>query len=281
MTEAPSTQDAASKRRLQNRLNQRASRERKAFKAGKQNQKARWIIYTDEIKAHMEGELAKHDQTPTSANFTYNSNHTTNCTSLESSRDRKRNFLTQLQNRVASLAAANQLHQITLLAPVTNLNTINAIIFNASIMDLTPELLEEDIVSPFNIAGPMTLHLPPSLQPTSTQREIIHHPWIDLMPIQSLREILLKNLYSYDEDELCGDLHGQLGASDKIGLILWGDPWDPAAYEISEAVFKKWSWLIEKCPEIIRTSNHWRRKRGEKPLKVGRAVGFVHPEEVQ
>lgn len=193
---------------------------------------------------------------------------------------RKHYLIAQLEQRVAS-ATANQLNQLTLLAPITNLNIVNAILINASFMGLTLEILSEDIVSTFNIPGPTIMHLPPSLQPTSTQMEIIHHPWIDLMPMKSLRDVMLKNLGKYDEDDFCGDLHGQVGASDGIGLISWGEPWDPNAYEISEGVFRKWAWLLKDCPEIIRTTNYWRKIRGEKPLHIGQPIGFVYPEEVQ
>ncbi|KAJ6102886.1 hypothetical protein N7486_005313 [Penicillium sp. IBT 16267x] len=288
MVEAPSTQDAAAKRRLQNRLNQRASRERRALKAGKHNSKQkRWIIYTEEAKAPAEAERAQNDhvvipsipqEKPTYDLCKFNAQ--TRAAAIKDWNARKQYLIAQLEQRAAS-AAANQLNQLTLLAPVTNLNVVNAMLINASLMGLTLELLNEDIVSTFNIVGPMTLHLPPSLQPTSTQKDIIHHPWIDIMPMQSLRDVMLTNLGKYDEDEFCGDLHGEVGASNGIGLISWGEPWDPTAYEISEDVFRKWAWLLKDCPEIIKTTNYWRRKRGEKPLHIGPPIGFVHSEEVQ
>ncbi|KAJ5656077.1 hypothetical protein N7507_008027 [Penicillium longicatenatum] len=286
-TEAPSTRDAAAKRRLQNRLNQRASRERRALKAGMNNNKPkRWIIYTEKAKAHAEADPVKNDNVVIPSippeKPTYNSCQLNeiNCATIANWSARRQDLIAQIEKRVAS-AAASQLNQLTLLAPVTNLNVVNALLINASFLGLTFELLNEDIVSTFNIVGPMTLHLPPSLQPTTTQKEIIHHPWVDLMPMQSLRDTILANLGKYDEDEFCGDLHGEIGASDGIGLISWGEPWDPSAYEISEVVFRKWAWLLKDCPEIIRTSNYWRRKRGEKPLHIGQSIGFVHPEEVQ
>ncbi|KAJ5160280.1 uncharacterized protein N7482_007284 [Penicillium canariense] len=43
--------DPASRRRLQNRLNQRASRERKQAEKKRQKQEQRWVIYTNEAKA--------------------------------------------------------------------------------------------------------------------------------------------------------------------------------------------------------------------------------------
>lgn len=81
---------------------------------------------------------------------------------------------------------------------------------NAASMGLTLELLQEDIASRFNTAGPWENHdLPPSLQPTSLQKEIIHHPWIDLCPVASIRDVLLRTIDQYDDEELCGDLFGK------------------------------------------------------------------------
>ncbi|KAJ5939761.1 hypothetical protein N7466_002895 [Penicillium verhagenii] len=291
---APSTEDPAAKRRLQNRLNQRASRERRALKSGKLNKNhQRWIIYTEEANPRAELGMAQNDdQVSASTSISRATSPPEQCITKPScSRNpniiadwnaRKQHLIAQLDYRVASAAAAaHPLNQLTLLAPVTNLNVINAMLTNASLMGLTLDLLGEDLVSAFNIVGPMTMNLPPSLQPTSSQKDIIHHPWIDLMPMRSFRDVLLNNMDQYDEDDFCGDLHGQVGASNGIGLIVWGEAWDPNAYEISEAVFRKWSWLVEKCPELIRTSNYWRRKRGEKPLRVERPVGFVLAEEIR
>ncbi|KAJ5946356.1 hypothetical protein N7454_003195 [Penicillium verhagenii] len=292
MKVAPSTEDPAAKRRLQNRLNQRASRERKALKSGKPNKNhQRWIIYTEETNPRVELGMAQNDQaspststsratTPPSEQYITRPSCSQNSNIIADWNARKQHLIAQLDYRVAS-AAVNPLNQLTLLAPVTNLNVINAMLTNASLMGLTLDLLGEDLVSAFNIVGPMTMNLPPSLQPTSSQKDIIHHPWIDLMPMGSFRDVLLNNMDLYDEDDFCGDLHGQVGASNGIGLIVWGEAWDPNAYEISEAVFRKWSWLVKKCPELIRTSNYWRRKRGEKPLRVERPVGFVLSEEIQ
>lgn len=191
-------------------------------------------------------------------------------------------LITQLKMKIAAATPSN-LDYIQLLAPVTNFNIISAMLNNASILGLSLGALEEDIASQFNIAGPIEfdLQLPSSLQPSTSQKEIIHHPWIDLMPMQSFRDALLKNMYAYDEDEFCGDLHGQLGGSDDIGLIVWGESWDPAAYEVSEPVFRKWSWIFKDCPDLVRTTNYWRRRRGEKPLRLGQPTGFVLEEDEQ
>lgn len=133
-------------------------------------------------------------------------------------------------------------------------------------MGLTLELLNEDLASQFNIIGPSSLHLPPSLWPSKAQRKIIHHPWIDLLPIVSLREALLVRANDLNEDEICDDLHGICAESDETGLKVWGEAWDPLAYEASERLIGKWDWLGVECPDIIRSTNYWRRRRGEKAI---------------
>jgi len=73
-----------------------------------------------------------------------------------------------------------------------------------------------------------------------------------------------------DEDELCGDLYGVCVSSDETGLRVWGEAWDPLAYEVSETLIRKWSWLVEECPDIIKSTNYWRRQRGEKAIVIKR-----------
>ncbi|KAJ5677824.1 uncharacterized protein N7477_003457 [Penicillium maclennaniae] len=280
--------EAACRRRLQNRINQRSSREwqsyvhrrpwtiidlentgrRKALQAAKQGrgQGRRWIIYTDEVNA------SSVNKVPAVANSTqlvkslsihdYSS-------SLHNGpvRTQCAQYYADLHKMVAEVAA-NKVQSPELLLPVTQFNVMRAIFENAASMGLTWDILSEDIASLFNIAGPVTLHLPPSLEPSDTQKSIVHHPWIDLIPIPSLRDALLLQADKYDEDQICGDFYGICSSSPEVGIIVWGESWDPSAYEVSERVFNKWIELFKGCPELIRSTNYWRRKRGEKPLRL-------------
>lgn len=197
------------------------------------------------------------------------------CGSTQLSREK---HLAQLQLRIAN-GSTNNLQSSNLLLSVTQFNIMRAMFANAATMGLSIEILSEDIASQFNIAGPMTLQLPPSLQPNSSQKRIIHHPWIDLLPIESLRNSLLSKMDTYDEDELCIDLYGLCDMAPEVGLLVWGESWDPSAYEISEGVFKKWSWLLRDCADLMRSTNYWRRKRGERPLRL--ESGHNRIEKVQ
>ncbi|KGO36853.1 Protein of unknown function DUF3425 [Penicillium expansum] len=147
-------------------------------------------------------------------------------------------------------------------------NVLRAMLINADLLGLTFDLLNEDLASQFNLSGPLmsAVHLPASLFPSQKQRKIIHHPWVDLIPILSLREALLVRTDVIDEDEVCGDFYGACAPSQEVGLRVWGEAWDPSAYELSETFIRKWSWIITECPDIIKSSNHWRKQRGEKPI---------------
>ncbi|KAG0647758.1 Short-chain aldehyde dehydrogenase [Hyphodiscus hymeniophilus] len=78
--------------------------------------------------------------------------------------------------------------------------------------------------------------LPEALQPTELQRQISHHPWIDTIPISRMRDNLLKAGDTYDDEQLCSDLVGFCcKPSIRDGMILWGEPWDPNAWEMTES----------------------------------------------
>jgi hypothetical protein len=152
---------------------------------------------------------------------------------------------------------------------VTQYNIVIAMFSNSELIGLPSEMLALEINSPFNYAGPQKREFPLSLHPTLLQRQEPHHPWIDLLPMSSMRDIMLQHLNPDDLEELCGDLFGPCGRGiERVGLIIWGDAWDPSAYEISAPVIRKWGRMFRQCPDIIRSTNRWRTQRGEKPLSL-------------
>ncbi|KAH8647711.1 hypothetical protein BX600DRAFT_475754 [Xylariales sp. PMI_506] len=108
---------------------------------------------------------------------------------------------------------------------------------------------------------------PSSLRPTDLQRKIKHHPWIDLWPIPAMRDNLLLADGLYDEDQLCNDLVEFADVTnEQSGLIVWGEPWNPGAWEVSEMFVRKWAWTLKGCVNLLASTNHWRSRRGEEPL---------------
>lgn len=158
-----------------------------------------------------------------------------------------------------------------LLLHLTQLNFTRALMENTRILGLTSDTLHDDAISPFNTAGPWQYDfeygLPSTLQPTMVQRSIEHHPWLDLIPVPQMRDNLICDGEWYDEAQLCLDMKGSGSVRDGgAGIIVWRDPWDPAGWEVTEAFAHSWGWVIWNCYELFQSTNHWRAKRNEDPL---------------
>ena len=158
------------------------------------------------------------------------------------------------------------------------LNVFRAMVSNSKDLGLKlEENMPDDALSPFTDPSSTLCRsrpLPSALRPTKLQREIPHHPWIDLLPIPGMRDNLLRAGDSYDEGELCGDLVGVFGgtAADKTALIVWGEPWEPRNWEVTESFLSQWAWTIRGCSQLFESTNYWRERRGEKPFKFERIL---------
>lgn len=176
------------------------------------------------------------------------------------------------------------------LPTVLSLNVFHALARNATSLGVSKEWMVYEAISPFCQQGPdwapvvtaatpvSFLCCPDTLRPTELQKAVAHHPWIDLFPLPRMRDNVLKailRLEAIDEDELCYDLVDvdDSGLSEKASLIIWGDAWDPRAWEVTEKFIRKWGWLLEGCSEMLEATNNWRQKRGEKPLLVQLPMG--------
>ncbi|KAH6962729.1 hypothetical protein DER45DRAFT_624841 [Fusarium avenaceum] len=157
------------------------------------------------------------------------------------------------------------------------LNVLNALARNAVCIELPPEgLCRNEAISPFSNNGPPLPNNPPTtttcfsaLKPTVLQKTVVHHPWIDLLPFPRLRDNMLMHMEAglVDDDELCEDLlvvDDPRDLNTKPSLIVWGESWDSRAWEANPAFLRKWGFLLRGCSEIIEGTNHWREKRGEK-----------------
>ncbi|KAK9241846.1 hypothetical protein V1506DRAFT_556354 [Lipomyces tetrasporus] len=136
-------------------------------------------------------------------------------------------------------------------------------------LGLTMECMHDEAVSPFSTMNPGRLDpsVPQSLRPTVLQLIIPHHPWLDMFPIPTRRDNLVRAGDLFDDEQLCIDIMKYCGASpERTGLIVWGDPWDPYGWEVTEAFVKNWGWVIKGCHEIFKSTNYWRAQRVEEPL---------------
>ena len=178
------------------------------------------------------------------------------------------------------------------LSIVTKLNVFKALSVNNSRLGFGDEWLHYESVSPFSLQGPRSIEFeeslqkaPPNLRPTTIQNQVPHHPWIDLFPLPRMRENIISAQDMFDEDQLCCDLLTlDFGIEEECSngtnwsetarrntsieqrpiLLIWGDPTDANMWEATEAFIHKWHWILEGCDEIIRSTNCWRGKRGEK-----------------
>jgi hypothetical protein len=163
---------------------------------------------------------------------------------------------------------------------LSRLNVLHALGRNALILEIPfHELYRPDTISSFHIPDPVRQGevaspqpcAPDPLTPTSLQRSMPHHPWIDLLPFPGMRDNILRSLCEgwLNEDQLCEDLLKPVeDCTNKQGpLVVWGDSWDPQNWEISDDFIRKWAVLIQGCPEVIEVSNRWREKRGQMKLE--------------
>ncbi|KAI1130094.1 hypothetical protein F5Y10DRAFT_236643 [Nemania abortiva] len=172
-----------------------------------------------------------------------------------------------------SYAARSQ--QLNILPSLSQFNFIRALFTNVDVLGLSSAEMHDDALSPFNVVfGPVHIspqrdrlsRLPAGLRPTDLQRETPHHPWIDLLPVPAMRDNILRpGLDSFDEDQLCHDMRGAIPGQNP-GVLVWGDPWDPHSWEVTEDFVKTWGWVVENCWDLLRSTNKWRIRRGEKPL---------------
>ncbi|OJJ29876.1 hypothetical protein ASPWEDRAFT_177609 [Aspergillus wentii DTO 134E9] len=159
-------------------------------------------------------------------------------------------------------------HRLTLV----KLNVFRAFVCNITALGYTREGMTDDSLSRFSINGPQPAStpaesIPASLQPTALQRSQPHHPWLDFFPFARLRDKLIQYEDYMDESQFCRDLMGFWTMPDEDNcIIVWGDPWDPMNWEITETFLQKWGRLVKECPEIMWSTNYWRHVRGEKRL---------------
>ncbi|KAI9733110.1 MAG: hypothetical protein M1834_003657 [Cirrosporium novae-zelandiae] len=132
------------------------------------------------------------------------------------------------------------------------------------------DIQDDDALSIFNTTNSELTWslLPSSLRPTSYQRLVPHHPWLDLFPIPVMRENLIHAGDSWNEIQFCRDLVGFTDRpTGQTGIAIWGEAWDPANWEATEGFVKNWGWVLRGCYDLLKSTNRWRAQRGDTPLR--------------
>jgi hypothetical protein len=143
-------------------------------------------------------------------------------------------------------------------------------------------------------ALPLPQAIPPTLEPTALQRQVPHAPYVDLFPLPALRDALIRAEGTFDDCDLCIDLLGSIAGKhventrpaltgrssgestaaagspddERKGLVIWGEPWSAASWEVEEGFARKWGWMLQdNCEELLQATDRWRQLRGEEPLR--------------
>ncbi|POS77174.1 hypothetical protein DHEL01_v204440 [Diaporthe helianthi] len=124
------------------------------------------------------------------------------------------------------------------------------------------------------------------LSATHLQMSRQHSPWIGMLPWSRVRDNLIEHHAHFDHWDfllnLVGDeLHGAYSEHDehddhdddevtsgRQGLIVWGEPHDPSGWEVTPRFLAKWVWAFEGCNEVVDISNRWRVSRGAGQLRI-------------
>jgi hypothetical protein len=114
--------------------------------------------------------------------------------------------------------------------------------------------------------------IPPSLRPTPFQSSQRYSPIIASLPFPKVREDMIRNASLYDLTDIAADVYGGLfdgpTTLDLRGVLVWGEPWMPEAWEFTEAIIMKWRWILRDVSELVSVTNRWRDIRGEPRLVI-------------
>lgn len=160
--------------------------------------------------------------------------------------------------------------RVTILPILSQFNFIRALLANMDTLGVSSREMGHNDLSPFNSPNyhrhRTSTQLPDGLRPTDLQCSTLHHPWIDLLPFPEMRDNLFRRgLNCFNEEELCHAVRGRIPDHDP-GMLIWGESWDPKNWEVTEAFARAWGWTLTGCWSLLRSTNEWRARRGEKPL---------------
>ncbi|KFZ08546.1 hypothetical protein V502_09288, partial [Pseudogymnoascus sp. VKM F-4520 (FW-2644)] len=265
----------AQRRRLQNRLNQRAHRKRMAGKPETNS----CDVGTD---APADGESEQTD-----LDLTLHQLRRTHSTcKLTAAEIQRMIYLFERwadKNTNLALSSPRTDHLLTLV----KFNVFRAMVTNYSIIGLLVEQgMKDDAVSPFNSSNPSQFcsHLPPSLHPTTLQCRIPHHPWIDTIPVPGIRDNILRAGDWFDtvEMELCSDLVGFFSApTGRTAVVVWGESWDSRGWEITDSFIKHWGWTASMMSTAQDGEVHKRSVRTPHPNSPGSVGNNISAEEAE
>ncbi|KAF3800006.1 hypothetical protein GCG54_00001115 [Colletotrichum gloeosporioides] len=270
----------AERRKLQNRLNQRARRRRnqKSKQTTPPDTDSEFDLTAAKIKLETPSSASPESKSlvATSPKNVFKNNVSKLC---ELGNEETRQMLSMFAEE-AYVDYINGKPCPGYLTTLVRVNVFHAMVRNAQALDFNAEWLTYEAISPFNKLGPglgpstTGPSCPENMRPTALQLAVEHHPWIDFFPHPQMRDNFLQIVADkgedyIDEDDMCRDIVdvGAGAGVEEAALIVWGEPWDPRGWEATEPFLRKWGWLLVGCTEMLEGTNCWREKRGLKRLK--------------
>ncbi|KAL3451106.1 hypothetical protein BJX65DRAFT_268989 [Aspergillus insuetus] len=270
----PNVTTPAERRRIQNRVNQRAYRQRQRAKHPEKAKLTRWRL----VGSLMDQSAAS----GTDDNLAVTPTSTTERPGSINDNRLVIEYYCRLappdaRRRIARFQAAAHWSYVTgnptadHLLTTVKLNIYRAFVENMAALGMDLTWMKGDAISPFCTSNPWPSELTPTtipthLQPSPIQRQVPHHPWLDFFPHPRMRDRLIL-AGDFDDDNLCLDIMAFWDANaDDAGLVIWGPPWDLQNWELSEGFLRKWGWTVQGCPELLHSTNSWRSLRGERRL---------------
>ncbi|RAK99345.1 DUF3425 domain-containing protein [Aspergillus ibericus CBS 121593] len=266
--------DRKERRRRQNRLNQRAYRKRKQAERNNAlvpRPSAASQVGGSPNPEHSSSPDSDSSLTPKQSRCMLNVSNGTSTPSMPIDIQKLFEHFTRVAYESYFRGSPSADHLLTL----SKVNVFRAFVANMSVLGLgkdTTWCQDDDALSLFNTLSPDAIEgstdkLPVALRPTKLQIKIPHHPWLDFFPLPRLRDNLVMMADRFDDEELCHDVMGFWdNASDSCSMLVWGEPSDPASWEVTEGFLRKWPWVVRGCPELLQSTNRWRQSRGEKMI---------------
>ncbi|KXT00728.1 hypothetical protein AC578_8221 [Pseudocercospora eumusae] len=252
--------DPTERRRIQNRINQRAFRQRQREGSDKKQYKPRHSSSEpssqyDEDEVDSPYSVDEEPEQYASESRTSSAPTTNQPNGMVDSSGRVWDELAQLINRNLMAAASTNAQRLGIAQDT--LQSANS--------TLTPR--------------PTSSGIPATLQPLPPQHQVPHDPIIDIIPHPRLRFNVLRAIAAQQIDAAAfsRDLRAS-GAMENLqdqwqrgGLVVWSSPEQLASWELSAAFVLKWSFLLQGCEDFLQATNAWRSRRGERlfPRSIG------------
>lgn len=246
--------DPAERRRIQNRLNQRAFRQRQRAGESPKQYKSRSMS-----SASQPADSDDEADSPQSGTSSVPSSSVEGRATSESSGERS-----------SSTTNTHAGHVWDELAQLINRNFMSATVTNAQHLGVDLNALQAG--TPTRTPRTSGRPIPATLTPIDAQYQFPHDPIIDTIPHARLRYNILRAVASQqiDGSDFCkcirasGSLEVLHGSWQRGGVVVWSFPEQVASWELSEPFVRRWASLLEGCEDLIAATNSWRSKRGEK-----------------